>query len=196
MEDEIKEIDRLLRLLVATAYHPSGTKKCTSCGEGRDLEGFSPRDAKKDGLCSICKGCLNERAKQYYRDNLEKVRERGKVYSALTRKKDGYKEKYNKYVSEWRQKNLESQREWHRLYAREHSAEVRKRQRERARSDPLYAERLREYQRRWANKAAKELKDGYVARGLLGLRPSQVPHKLLEAKRLQVKIKRFVKESR
>jgi len=40
-------------------------RKCTYCGQEKELELFSKNNFTKDGYLAICKLCFNERAKTY-----------------------------------------------------------------------------------------------------------------------------------
>lgn len=46
-----------------------GKKKCTTCGDDKDLNEFNKNKSKKDGYNNICRICSNARSKQYYQEN-------------------------------------------------------------------------------------------------------------------------------
>jgi hypothetical protein len=74
-------------------------KKCTKCGEDKDLSEFQKDKSKKDGLRPNCKFCAKKYTtensdkrklydKQYYLKNKEKINERKTNYCRLKRKQD------------------------------------------------------------------------------------------------------------
>jgi len=58
------------------------TKKCSNCGEAKDLTLFSKDRARTSGIRPYCKACIREKAKRYYAANKEKCREQQKRYEA------------------------------------------------------------------------------------------------------------------
>ena len=66
-------------------------KKCSKCGEEKELAEFSRDKSQKDGRYSKCKTCH----KQYYQANREKILEREKQYKQENREKIAeYKKQY------------------------------------------------------------------------------------------------------
>lgn len=92
-------------------------KKCTCCGEIKDLNLFYNNKTKsKDGKFSKCKKCVDvvkrnwekrnpkkcaSYARNYQKNNKEKVREYHREY----RKRDGFREYNNLKVKEWSARN-------------------------------------------------------------------------------------------
>jgi len=59
-------------------------KTCSKCKETKPFEGFYKDRTKADGCAGTCKGCRRTYARQYYKDNLEKVAEyREKNYDRI-----------------------------------------------------------------------------------------------------------------
>lgn len=75
-----------------------GMKKCTKCGERKPLREFNKDKTKKDGRRSQCKECKKAYAKQYRKDNIERIKERNKQY-----RKDNAE-----YYKQYRQDNAEN----------------------------------------------------------------------------------------
>jgi len=46
-----------------------GKKKCTTCGDDKDINEFNKNKSKKDGYNNICRVCSNARSKRYYQEN-------------------------------------------------------------------------------------------------------------------------------
>jgi hypothetical protein len=53
-------------------------KKCTKCGETKELSDFPPRKDSKDGTRGYCRDCENIRKLVWLSGNRDKARERGK----------------------------------------------------------------------------------------------------------------------
>src|ERR1039457_1664515 len=56
------------------------TKVCTKCKEEKEITEFGKSSKSKDGTYSLCRICNNERTKEYYKNNKEKINNRGKLY--------------------------------------------------------------------------------------------------------------------
>ena len=116
------------------SYWKEGTmiaKKCTVCGEVKEIDGFCAIDKKKNLYKSECKKCSAHRSKQYV---------------------DTHKEKRKQYNKTWRENNKEHRKLYREQYYennKEHLDECRKRWNENNK------EYKREMNRRW-NKNNKE----------------------------------------
>lgn len=55
-------------------------KKCTVCGQAKELSEFYVRNRSKDGLESYCKGCDKARVKNWQSNNSDWVREKDRKY--------------------------------------------------------------------------------------------------------------------
>lgn len=100
-------------------------KRCTLCGEAKELALFSRDKRRADGRRAWCKSCQSARARSYYETHAEQRREYARTYNA----------EHNEQRSEYR---------------RAHHAANRKRNN--ARSLAYYAahiEEIREYQREY-----------------------------------------------
>ena len=82
-------------------------KRCTKCGEEKDLSGFHKDKTKKDGLTSNCKTCRIEKEKRYYKRNKEQILEYKKEWKKgyYANNKEQILEKGKKYQRERRQNN-------------------------------------------------------------------------------------------
>jgi len=121
------------------------TKKCSKCGEIKELGEFYKRKSSKDGYGCECKSCRNiinkiwtknnlEKVrgygKKYYKNNLEKVKEssfllyknnpeKAKEYNRLWSKKNP--ERRKEIRKKWRKNNLEKVRESSRIYTKKYN---------------------------------------------------------------------------
>ncbi len=57
------------------------TKTCTKCEVEKDIDKFCKRRDRKDGYNTICKDCDNQKSRQYYTDNRERVLKRCRKYN-------------------------------------------------------------------------------------------------------------------
>ena len=88
------------------------TKTCTHCGEEHSIDFFNRDKRKPDGRASWCKNCTRQKAKDYRKNNPEKV----KKLDALSRER--HKAARKKRASEYRDKNAEEIK--NRLYERKY----------------------------------------------------------------------------
>jgi hypothetical protein len=72
-------------------------KTCNKCKLVKEFSGFNKNKWAKDGYCHLCRECDNDKNKQYYLENKEKVDMRAKVrkYKDI----EHYKEINNKYYA-------------------------------------------------------------------------------------------------
>lgn len=61
-------------------------KKCSKCGQEKDLKDFVKDKRAKTGYTSRCKECQNKAASRYRKDNPEKVKESKDKYKEHNRK--------------------------------------------------------------------------------------------------------------
>lgn len=108
---------------------PIGLKRCSKCGENRELGKFGKRKVSRDGLRSHCKACR----KQYYEENKEKILERQGQYNGEN------KEKRAAYEKQWRYENKEKVTKQKNKWHREHK------------------EKIAEYKRRWYEENKEEI---------------------------------------
>lgn len=62
-------------------------KRCTTCGEAKTIEYFSPDKRSKGGFKSKCKPCRAEYNAQWYRDNPEKYQRHVEYVREYNRRK-------------------------------------------------------------------------------------------------------------
>lgn len=189
----------------------SAEKRCSKCGASKAIDAFQKRRESKDGRRGVCKMCDHSRMyaagkkyaashperkseafKAWRARNAEQQRERVKAYSlknseALREKR---KARYWADPEKYRAKSIESARnnrervnEWRRKW-------IKTRPDVRARSDA--ASRLA------TQRGIDTLSDAYVKAVLVGstvgLTRKAIPQSLIEAKRVQLQIKRLIKE--
>jgi len=80
-------------------------KACSKCDNVKVLGEFHKDNSKKDGLSGHCKECVKDYAKQYYRQNSEKLLDYGNKYREENNGKIRYRNKW------YYHKNREIERE-------------------------------------------------------------------------------------
>ncbi len=118
-------------------------KKCTKCGETKELTEFHKDKNRKDGRRACCKVCQ----KQYYQANREKIAERQKQHRQANREKIAEKNKQyyqenREKMKQYRQENREKMKQY-RQENREQIAEQKKQYRQANR------EQIAEYQKQY-----------------------------------------------
>ena len=123
--------------------------------------------------------------KEYYVKNKERIKEKRKIYQAKNR------EKINQQSKEWAKKNFEKNPD------KVREARHLKKIKYKAKDPQRYNELLKKWNLKCQRAVVEELKDSYVQR-LLKRRSAikEVPQELIEAKRLQILIRRFINEKR
>jgi len=122
-----------------------------------------------------------ERQKRFSAKNPERVKEIKSKY----RSSEKYKEAQRIYMAQWKEKNKTSVLEYASNYAKSHP-----------KNGKLEKERLKVWRKNHPNtwkKYVAEISDGYIAT-CLGMRISQIPKELLDAKREQLILHRLTKE--
>ena len=76
-------------------------RKCTKCGQDKEISEFYIRDKKKNTYIPECKECM----KQYYKDNAEKMKKRKKEYDKQYRENN--KEHKKEYMKQYYKDNIE-----------------------------------------------------------------------------------------
>lgn len=70
------------------------SKRCSRCGQTKDLVHFSKRTSAKDGLQSHCKDCGKARGREHYEQNTEDYLERNRT------RRDVLRGRYYAWLSE------------------------------------------------------------------------------------------------
>jgi len=148
-------------------------KKCSKCKEEKSLDCFGLNKNGRYGVGNRCKDCNLIYFKEYYLKNKEYFNKRSREYylknkENLRKKSREYnsknKEKINKYFKEYRSKNKEN---------------------------------CKKIVKKYKKKQREQLEDGYIVQLITqntGLTTADIPSELIEAKRLEIKIKRIIKE--
>ncbi len=158
------------------------------CKRGHDYEN-TDKSLRVVGR-GICHECNNGRKRQWRKEN----REKDFVQKKRWREKNP--EYGIKYKREYRKKNGERTRAYGREYSHTHLEDFRRRKREMRAKNP---ERAREKSNEYGRTRREKLTDGYVRTCLVqyagkdNLR-GQIPQELIEAKRLHIKIQRFIRK--
>ena len=111
------------------------SKKCTKCGEVKQIECFSKNKGTKDGYHTWCKLCQ----KQYRKKNKERIAERNKQYYEENKERnkqyrEEYKERRAELNKQWRKENKERIVEYAKQYRKknkERNKQYRKKNKER-----------------------------------------------------------------
>ena len=146
----------------------TATKVCSKCLADKEMSSFSPRKDSRDGRRSECINCMNE-----YKLN-RTIEARGYVKrDPVTKEQQRIKKKISSKA--WREANVN--------HLRKERAKWRKENAEKARC--------------YGQNAAKTLSDRYVKNVISGKDRSlykTIPQSLIEAKRINLQIKRLLKE--
>lgn len=151
------------------------TKTCSKCGISKDHSLFSSYIVKGvRGLRGECKDCsrvyFRDKARERYKNNPESCRKLSREYAARNPEKT--RERYKKWASTDKAKELKRERE--KGYYN---------------SNPTKAQEKR---RKLSRKDREILGDSYIA-FRLGGNIKNIPKDLIEAKRIQLQIKRYLK---
>ena len=160
------------------------TKKCSKCGEVKDLENeFNKRRETKDGFHKECKLCVNKAAREYAEKN---------------------KEHQLQYRRRWRKANAEKVKEYQVKWEKANPEKVNGRARQWRKANP---EKYRKTYHKWADKNKERIKEwGLRSRNLLtdmfvrniikqqiNLNFRQITPEMIEAKREQLLFYRELK---
>ena len=85
-------------MLDSCSFNLMETKKCSKCGEVKPINEFYKDKSHKDGLCSLCKCCVNKKQKEYRKKHLKERIKYQKKY--INKYKKEYREYRNKYKKE------------------------------------------------------------------------------------------------
>ena len=82
------------------------TKKCSKCGEEKDISEFRNNNRSKDKKDYFCKLCRRERDNNYRKNNKDKIKKTRKEY------REKNKDKIKEYKKEYREKNKDKIKEY------------------------------------------------------------------------------------
>jgi hypothetical protein len=179
---------------------PEGYKRCNKCKEIKPLDKFGHRIRGYLSRNSECKVCMYERTRQWAKNNPEKVK--------LARKREQAKnaERYKKYYEQYYSdpQNKKHKEQYRKRYYQLTAEKAKQRAKEYVLNNP---EKVKEKNREWRQlnkewlnelnrKQIADLSDKYVKTLLFKGKVSKVdiPQELIEAKRLEVLIKRRLKD--
>lgn len=196
---------------------PDGMKVCSKCKENKKVEEFCKNPRTADGLVSTCRVCSNARLKAWRIANPEKARAQGtseKARARIAAWRARNPEKAKAHAARWYRANSEkakaSSAAW-RISNPEKVQAHRTSEKERARiaayRDAWKAanpEKVKAYARAWVEANPEKVRatrarlisivcPSYAAKAL-GLPLALVPPELIELKRLQIQIKRELKQ--
>lgn len=153
------------------------TKVCSKCGHEKPLDAYPFDKRNRDGRWGSCKGCAAAALKAWKSTNAERVKEQAKERAARYRaeKPDLVRARQQRWRDTHPERARDVSRDWWR----------RNRDSANDRSKEAYRKR------------AEALTNSYVKHVLLAnhwIKNVDVPHSLIEAKRVQLQIKRLIKE--
>ena len=117
-------------------------KKCTKCGETKELTEFHKGKNKKDGRRACCKVCQKqyyqanrEQIKRYRQENREQILEKKKQYRQKNREKIAeynkqYRQENREQIKRYRQENHEQIAEYNKQYRKENREKIAERQKQ------------------------------------------------------------------
>lgn len=187
------------------------SKVCKKCGVKQPTANFSKGKYYADGLRPWCKACSSEYMKNYQVEN----RERLNAYHKQISNTEEYKARAVERANKWKKENPDKVKAAAAKYRDKYREELKVRRKERVQNilitNPDYykdrnkvfrekdIERYRMYGRRSRKKGRLLITDGYVKslfnkNTAKGGRIKDIPKELIEVKRLEVLIKRRVKD--
>lgn len=165
----------------------SDLKTCTKCGVEKELSEFYKKKGGEDRIAA-CKLCINGLMKEYNLRNKVKIAERGKKYYQKNHEKakEAAKDRYRK--------NPRKAKEYQKEYRKNNVNEVA----EKAKKYwETYYEPNKEIILKRAKKRSDGLSDGYIISQLRQRTSIKIiPTELIELKRVQLQIKRHLKETK
>jgi len=172
-------------------------KRCTKCGEVKDLSMFSKACGGKY-YNSYCKKCVALRTKIWYENNKERAKEYRLNYNKNSTKPKEYIIKNRDKVLEWKRNDyfkhkdliLQKQKQKYDNLTREERDILNKK------AVIKYSkkrEQYRSYGNKSYHKSSKNLDDRYIVQ-LLNTNLTECQPELIELKRTQIKLLRLIKE--
>lgn len=189
---------------------PDGMKVCSKCRENKEVGEFGRGLRNSDGLqphCRICrkqeahlhylktKSAQNARSMAWVKNNPDRAREkRLKHY-------ERNKERLAKKSRDWREENRDKALEICKRYYLKNKEKClarskgwKERNKEQVKTSRLAWGRNNKDKLKAQNTRIREKLTNGVVASILGFRTSQVPSELIELKRLQIQIKREIKQ--
>ena len=97
-------------------------KRCTECGEDKEINCFEIRDKEKNTYRGKCKECKNEYRRKFYSTH-EHVKEKRKQY------RETHKEFYKEFHKQWYEDNKETLKERQKRYYEDNKEQIKERER-------------------------------------------------------------------
>jgi 5-methylcytosine-specific restriction endonuclease McrA len=133
-------------------------KICSTCKEWKSVASFSRRQLGPDGYQANCKDCSTAKAKQWNKENSEKIREKKRVYAEMHREKIReyrrvydleHREKRLAYIHAYDRANRERKSERRREFYRKNPEAQERDRGARREFQRAHKEEQRERERRW-----------------------------------------------
>jgi hypothetical protein len=170
-------------------------KTCTQCGENKELTEFFKANNTKDKRRSNCKQCSKNYVKRFFSDPERLAQRREKNVNRMRIYRIEHPEKTKEANDKYRFTHIEERRAYGKKIYEKHKIIYNENKRKRRRDNPI---KVRALCNARAKRAKENLNDHYVRNILVNglnvrLKLNEIPKELIEAKRLQLLIKRRVK---
>lgn len=169
----------MARLIFYKVMNNPTEKKCTKCGEVKDLSMFNKDKRGLYGHNPRCRLCYKSYSKVYRETNKDKIKayretNKDKIKYYLNNNKDKIKARHKAY----RETNKDKLKAQRKLYNEANKHKIK-----------AYINNNKDKIREYNKKISKNLTDTYVA-GILGIPTHDCPKELIELKRAQLKLRR------
>ena len=159
---------------------PDGMKVCSKCMENKSVGEFNRHRGEPDGLKLHCMVCIKQETRMYYLRNREKLINKSRVWAEENR--DKTREANRRSYAKYKEERLAKANAWKQNNKDKNKASV-------LAWRAANPDRVKIQNR----KVREKLTDGVVA-SMLGFRTGNIPPGLIETKRLQIQIKREIKQ--
>jgi len=176
------------------------TKKCFQCNKFKPLDGFHKDKQKHDGLCPLCKVCRNLAAARSNKKNVSQVRvsaaaryaanpEPAKLRAKRWRNENPERKKL--LSKRWFQDNLQKCLLASAQWQKDHPELMRLYRKQWKKANP---ESARIYEMKKVKKAPDQYIKQLICSSNVGLKTTDIPLPLIQAKRAHLQLARKIKE--
>jgi len=136
------------------------TKKCSRCGEIKNLSDFSKDNARKDKHNIYCKICVHKISKLWYENNTEKCKGKSREWTKnnLEKVKEWHKnnsDKVEKYRKKYYENNFEKIKEQHKKYCQDNPEKIKESKKKWCKNN---TEKIIEYSKEWKKNNPEKVK--------------------------------------
>ena len=130
-------------------------KTCSKCKIEKELTEFNKNKTKKDGLHNLCKSCVKEYNKEYYKENKDIIIKQVREYRAKNKSKS--KEIKKKYYKKNKEQISKKRKEWY----EKNRKEIRQRRNNHYQENLEYYREKERSRERWKTEDAKKYQKKY-----------------------------------